>query len=126
ITKASITEPEQLEGARLAYHSELAFDRAMEQAFVDNIGVTPNWVLMPGSEVRAAALLAGQIDATAGSAQDVIFIRDEGGDDFHTLVSFKDELPNLMTAILFADADYLEANGPLVRAVVEAILERYK
>jgi NitT/TauT family transport system substrate-binding protein len=125
MSKASITTPEGLDGARVAYHSEVAFDRAMLQMVVDNAGVTPNWVVMPGSEVRAAALLAGQIDATAASAQDAILIEEQGGADFHTLVPLKDELPNLMTAILFGSRDYVESNEALLREVMTAVLARY-
>jgi NitT/TauT family transport system substrate-binding protein len=125
MSKASIATPEDLDGARVAYHSEVAFDRAMLQMVADNAGVTPNWVLMPGSEVRAAALLDGQIDATAASAQDAILIADEGGADFHTLVPFKDELPNLMTAVLFGSREYVEGNEALLREVMTAVLARY-
>ena len=126
ITKANITDPKQLQGSRLAYHSELAFDRAMEQELVDNLQVKPNWVLMPGSEVRAAALLAGKIDATAASAQDAILIHDKAPNGFHTLVSFQDSLPNLITAVYFSKKEFLDANGPLVREVLTAITNRYK
>ncbi|MGH2604973.1 MAG: ABC transporter substrate-binding protein, partial [Anaerolineales bacterium] len=61
-----IAECAELDGRRLAIGSEGSVAKAMTDAFIQENcpGISPQFLVVPGSENRAAAMLAGQIDAT--------------------------------------------------------------
>jgi NitT/TauT family transport system substrate-binding protein len=85
--------------------------------------ITPNWMIIPGSDVRAEALMRGQLDATPAEIADVLNILHVKPGQFHVLISYAKVFPQLIGTIYFARADYLQKNSPLVETVLEAILQ---
>jgi ABC-type nitrate/sulfonate/bicarbonate transport system substrate-binding protein len=85
--------------------------------------ITPNWMIIPGSDVRAEALMRGQLDATPAEIADVLNILHAKPGQFHVLISYAKVFPQLIGTIYFARADYLQKNSPLVETVLEAILQ---
>lgn len=88
--------------------------------------ISPNWMIIPGSEVRAEALMRGQLDATPAEIGDVLNILAAKPGQFHVLISYAKTFPQLIGSMYFARADYVQKNGATVEAVLEAILRTHR
>ena len=88
--------------------------------------ITPNWMIIPGSDVRAEALMRGQLDATPGEIADVLNILKAKPGQFHVLISYAKIFPQLIGSMYFARADYVQKNSATVESVLEAILRTYR
>ena len=74
VTPVSIKDPKQLEGKRVAYHGPFTLTEALVKWTAIRYKLSPQWLIIPGSEVRAEALLRGQIEATPAEIADVLNI----------------------------------------------------
>jgi hypothetical protein len=54
--------------------------------------ITPNWLIIPGSDVRAEALMRGQLDATPAEIVDVLNILNAKPGQFHVLDLLRENL----------------------------------
>ena len=88
--------------------------------------ITPNWMIIPGSEVRAEALMRGQLDATPAEIGDVLNILSAKPGQFHVLISYAKIFPQLIGSMFFARSDYVQKNGALVESFLEAILRAHR
>ncbi|HWO40557.1 MAG TPA: hypothetical protein VNO43_02000, partial [Candidatus Eisenbacteria bacterium] len=86
----------------------------------------PQWMIIPGSEVRAEALMRGQLDATPAEIGDVLTILNAKPGQFHVLISYAKIFPQLIGSMYFARADYVQKNAATVEAVLEAILKAHR
>jgi NitT/TauT family transport system substrate-binding protein len=113
-----------LAGQRLAIHSEGSVSTFMVRSWLADQcpGTEPEYLIVPGSENRFAALLADQIEASPIELADAVALEAEGGDKFHRLTSFAETLPFLETE-LEANTDWAAANPNAVAAFIAAILE---
>lgn len=120
----NIESCEDLDGVRLAIHSEGAVSTAMVQAYIDNTcpGTEPEFLVIPGSENRAAALIADEIDASPVELADAINLQQVAGDRFSILAPFSKDLPDLITATVYARTDFIEAEPEAVQALIDATL----
>lgn len=126
IAPVGITDPAQLEGKKVAYHSPGSMTRGLAFLAASTYGFEPEWMVIEGSEVRAEALLSGQIDATVIDYENVVNVQLQSPGDYHVLVSFAADYPGLMGNGLFARADFIEANPELIDAMVEALLVTFR
>ena len=119
-----ITTCQDLEGQRLAQHSEGAVSKAMTDAYIlENCpGTTPNTIILPGSENRAAALLAGEIDATPVELADAVRIDLQAPGQYHILTNFAKDVPNLETTGMYVNGDFAAKNPEAVKAYIRAML----
>lgn len=120
----NIESCEDLDGVRLAIHSEGAVSTAMVQAYIDETcpGTEPDFLVIPGSENRAAALIADEVDASPVELADAINLQQVAGDRFGILAPFSKDLPDLITATLYARADFIETHPQAVQDLVDATL----
>jgi NitT/TauT family transport system substrate-binding protein len=123
VTPVSIKEPKQLDGKRVGYHAPITVTEALVKWMAKYYKITPNWMIIPGSEVRAEALMRGQLDATPAEIGDVLNILHAKPGQFHVLISYAKVFPQLIGTVYFARADYLQKNGPAVETVLESILQ---
>jgi NitT/TauT family transport system substrate-binding protein len=86
----------------------------------------PEILIIPGSENRAAALLAGQIDATTAEPADVVQLLAQASDRFHVLVDFASRLPDLVTTGVQVNSAFASAHPQAVRDLVRAVLEIHR
>jgi ABC-type nitrate/sulfonate/bicarbonate transport system substrate-binding protein len=124
-----IAECADLEGKRYAIHAEGTSSAAMGDAYFAE--TCPDMTLgerliIAGSENRAAALVAGQIDATPLELADVVRLDLANPGQFHVLANFGQDLPRLMTAAIFVDADFAAENPQAVRDYIKALLEVHR
>lgn len=126
VTPVSIKDPKQLEGKRVAYHGPFTLTEALVKWTAIHYKLSPQWLIIPGSEVRAEALLRGQIEATPAEIADVLNILEAKPTGFHVLISYAKIFPDLMGAVFFARSDYLQKNAADVEAVIEAVLQLHR
>ena len=67
-------DPKQLDGKRVGYHAPITVTEALVKWMAQHYKITPNWMIIPGSDVRAEALMRGQLDATPAEIGDVLNI----------------------------------------------------
>jgi len=123
VTPTSIKEPKQLDGKRVGYHSPISVTEALVKWMASYYKITPNWMIIPGSDIRAEALMRGQLDATPAEIADVLNILHAKPGQFYVLISYAKVFPQLIGTVYFARADYLQKNSPIVETVLEAILQ---
>ncbi len=126
VTPVSLKEPKQLDGKRVGYHAPITVTEALVKWMAQHYKITPNWMIIPGSDVRSEALMRGQLDATPAEIGDVLNILNAKPGQFHVMISYAKTFPQLIGSMYFARADYVQKNGPLVESVLEAILRAHR
>jgi NitT/TauT family transport system substrate-binding protein len=125
---AEIAACADLDGKRIGIFSEGAVATAMLRNWI-NVNcpdINPEYLVIGGSEVRYAALLADQIDATALELSDAVVLEAETGDDYNLLASFIDDLPELKSGVYFGNADFMAANPETVAAYVTELMAQHQ
>ena len=128
VSRLEITDCAGLDGQRLAVGSEGSVAKAMTDAWMAEVcpAAAPEILIIPGSDNRAAALLAGQIDATTAEPADVVQLLAEDSDRFHVLVDFASRLPDLLTTGVHVNSEFAAAHPQAVRDLVKAVVEIHR
>lgn len=126
VTPVSFKDPKQLDGKRVGYHAPITVTEALVKWMANYYKITPTWMIIPGSDVRAEALMRGQLDATPAEIGDVLNILQAKPGQFHVLISYAKTFPQLIGSMYFARADYVQKNSPVVESVIEAILNAHR
>jgi ABC-type nitrate/sulfonate/bicarbonate transport system substrate-binding protein len=126
VTPVSLKDPKQLEGKRVGYHAPITVTEALVKWMAVHYKINPNWMIIPGSDVRAEALMRGQLDATPAEIGDVLNILQAKPGQFHILISYAKVFPQLIGSMYFARADYVQKNAATVESVLEAILNAHR
>ena len=74
VTPVSFKDVKQLDGKRVGYHAPITVTEALVKWMAQHYKITPNWMIIPGSDVRSEALMRGQLDATPAEIGDVLNI----------------------------------------------------
>ncbi|MFB3886220.1 MAG: ABC transporter substrate-binding protein [Thermodesulfobacteriota bacterium] len=123
VTTSNITDPKQLVGKRLAVHSLGAISTGMVNTSLKKAGIKIDLMTIAGSDVRAQAMLAGQIDATPLEIKDVLLVQAKAPGKFHILVNYSKEMPQLNGTCFFVSDDFLTKNRKWVEDLIQANLE---
>ena len=126
VTPVSFKDPKQLDGKRVGYHGPITVTEALVKWMANHYKITPNWMIIPGSDVRAEAIMRGQLDATPAEIGDVLNILQAKPGQFHVLISYAKIFPQLIGSMYFARADYAQNNSALIETVLEAILNAHR
>src|ERR671918_2236088 len=126
VTPVSLKDPKQLDGKRVGYHAPITVTEALVKWMANHYKISPNWMIIPGSDVRAEALMRGQLDATPAEIGDVLNILQAKPGQFHVLISYAKIFPQLIGSMYFARADYVQKNSATVESVLEAILKAHR
>jgi len=124
----SIQSCQDLDGKRTAIHSEGAVSTAMLHAYValNCPGAEPEYLIIPGSENRAAALMAGEIDATPSELIDALSIQALRPGEFQVISNFAVDLPGLYTTGVWVDREFLQEHPDQIRSFLRALLEIHR
>jgi len=120
-----ITSCDELDGRPFGIFSEGAVATAMVREWVGrecSEGVEPEYLVIGGSDVRAQALLSGQIDATALEVSDVVAI-EATGTEMHRLVDFKSALSEVHPQTVYANGTFLEEESEAAQAFISALVD---
>jgi NitT/TauT family transport system substrate-binding protein len=126
VTPVSLKDPKQLDGKRVGYHAPITVTEALVKWMAQHYKITPNWMIIPGSDVRAEALMRGQLDATPAEIGDVINILNAKPGQFHVMISYAKTFPQLIGSMYFARADYVQKNAATIESVLEAVLKAHR
>lgn len=126
--RKSIMTCADLNGKKLAIHSEGAVSTAMVRSWINDTcpGTQPEYVIISGSGNRLAAMLAGQLDATPLELADAIALENQAADDYGTLLDFAAALPELRVAPISSNAEFIAQNPDTIRAFVKAVVEEFR
>src|ERR1041384_1718282 len=102
VTPVSIKDVKQLDGKRVGYHAPITVTEALVKWMAQHYKISPNWMIIPGSEVRAEALMRGQLDATPAEIGDVLNILNAKPGQFHVLISYAKTFPQLIGSLSFS------------------------
>jgi NitT/TauT family transport system substrate-binding protein len=108
--------------------SEGAVATAMAKEWVHSdctAGSQPTYLTIGGSDVRAQALLAGQIDATPLEISDVAALESAAGAEFVRVVDFAQRMPDLHPQTVYANGDFLAEHRDLAQAFVSALVQEH-
>ena len=119
---------ESLGGARLAIHSEGSPATFMTRNWIEETcpGTQPSYIILPGSENRYAALLAGEIDASPIELSDAIKLEAEGGDAYTRLTSFAETLPELEPTNIYGNPEWMAQNPNTVAIFTAELLSEHR
>ena len=126
VAPVSFKDPKQLDGKRVGYHAPITVTEALVKWMAQHYKITPNWLIIPGSDVRAEALMRGQLDATPAEIVDVLNILNAKPGQFHVLISYAKIFPQLIGSMYFSRTDYLQKEASTVDSVIEAILRAHR
>ncbi|SEG99804.1 NitT/TauT family transport system substrate-binding protein [Nonomuraea solani] len=124
--KPGIASCDDLSGRPFGIFSEGAVATAMAKEWVGaqcGAGKKPDYLTIGGSDVRAQALVAGEIDATPLEVSDVVAL--EGGTKFAQVVDFGKTLPDLHPQTVYANADFLTGHKAAAQAFVTALVREH-
>ena len=123
VTLSSITDPKQLVGKRLAIHSHGSITAGMVNTTLMKAGIKLDLMTIAGSEVRAQAMLAGQIDATPLEIKDVLNVQAKAPGKFHILVNYSKGMPELNGTCYWVSDKFLAEHPQWVQDLIQARLE---
>jgi NitT/TauT family transport system substrate-binding protein len=116
-----------LNGKRFAVHSEGAVSTAMAKYWVDSTCKgTPNYLIIAGSDNRAAALMNGQIDATNLELSDWINVSLQQPGKFHLVGNLAKDTPDLMVGPVVANTDFAERNRDVLVAYLAELVKTHR
>ncbi|BCJ90520.1 nitrate ABC transporter substrate-binding protein [Terrihabitans soli] len=110
-----------LDGQEFAVHSRGSGTEAIMNLMAQKHGIKfSQYSYVPGAEVRAGALLKGNVKATIVDSGALRMLKDKGGDKFKTLdmgnVNATDEA-------LYANTAFLEKNADAINILVEELIK---
>lgn len=121
-----ITEIADLRGKNIGTSGPGGFNSMLFRYMLDQEGINPDtdvqMVPIGGSSERAAAVLAGQVDAVIVYIDNWIALRERGA-DIELVGHVAQLVPGLSPRAIFAPADYLEENQELALGIACANLE---
>lgn len=123
-----ITGCRGLHGKRLAISSEGSVSAALVLAYVRTRcpGTEPRIVIIPGSEHRAAALLAGRVDAAPVELADSTRLELRAPGRVRTLVDFARELPDLKTTGIHVNRAWARRHPRAVEDYIRSVLRVHR
>jgi hypothetical protein len=88
--------------------------------------VKPKILVVPGSANRIRAMVAGQLDASAIQLSDIPSLEQLAPGKFHDIYDIAKKWPFIMDAVIFVRTSTLQQNRPLVKTVLEQILNEQR
>ena len=124
VASMSIQSGSDLHGKKIAISDPGSSSTAMiQQWFKENFPeAQPELVIVGSSDVRAQAMLSGQVDATSLELGDILALQKERPGDFHVLAPFATQLPKIQWEMVFTSGKYIKENPDVVDAIIEAEL----
>lgn len=128
VTRPDMKTCADLDKKKLGVNSAGSISNALVQAYVKEncAGVTPEMLYMSGSENRAAALQAGELDGAMLELADILQLNKQAPGKFITLINFAHALPALKTNGIFTPRKFAQTHPDAVRAYLRAIIQVHR
>jgi len=117
-----------LASRRVAFSSEGSGSRFLMSAYIQEHcpGTLPTALHMPGSAVRAAAILAGSVDATIVRRAEMVAFEATAPGQVIVMEDFGRRWPWLITTGVYSHARFASTHGDVVRDVIRSLLSAYR
>ncbi|WP_067460896.1 ABC transporter substrate-binding protein [Actinomadura macra] len=125
--KSGISSCDQLNGSPFGIFSEGATATAMVKEWVKThcgAGKRPKYLTIGGSDVRAQALVAGRIAATALEVSDVVALEATGA-RFAKIADFAESLPDLRPQTVYANTGFITEHKSVTQALVNSLVREH-
>lgn len=126
ISKNDINSVEDLEGRTIGMSGPAGFDALLTRFSLQDAGLNPEtdvqFVQIGGSPDRAAALLAGRVDAATIGLDDWFELKRQT-DDVQLLQYMSEVVPDFPTELYFSKREFIEQNPDLALAIACGNLE---
>lgn len=128
MANTSVESCGDMEGKATAIHSEGSVSTAMLNTYLDSECPTikPNYLIIPGSENRTAALMAGKIEITPVELVDSMRIMALRPGQFHRIADFAGSLPALKTSGVWANKSFATEQPHVVRSLLTHLLKVHR
>ncbi|MYY81439.1 ABC transporter substrate-binding protein [Streptomyces sp. SID335] len=126
--KPSIASCDDLGGRPFGIFSEGAVATAIAKDWVGSAcegGVRPRYLTIGGSDVRAQALVSGEIDATPLEVSDAVSLESSGASGFTKVVDFAETLPDLHPQTVYANSGFLDEHRAVAQEFVSALVREH-
>jgi ABC-type nitrate/sulfonate/bicarbonate transport system substrate-binding protein len=125
LARPEVTSCAALHGKRLALSGEGSLSAALSLAYLRRgcPGTEPQIVIIAGSENRAAALLAGVVDASPVERAESLRLARQAPGRLHTLVDFAAAQPWLQTTGVHVSRAWALRDPEAMQAYLRALLE---
>lgn len=124
--KSDIDSVEALEGKTIGMSGPAGFDALLTRFSLADVGLDPetdvNFVQIGGSPDRAAALLAGRVDAVTIGLDDWFELASQT-DDVRLVQYMSEVVPDFATELYFSRREFIDANPDLALAIACGNLE---
>ena len=120
VDKATYPDWQSLDGETFVVHSRGSTTEALAAIVEEEEGIEFGEIsYVPGAEVRATALLRGNVKAAVLDIPNTNYVMDQAPGKFHVL-----EVPEIDASdeVLFANTEWLEANQDTVQVLLEEVL----
>ncbi len=123
--KKEVAKCEDINGKRLALHSQGGISTALTKGWLKQNcpAANPNILIIPGSERRAAALVAGQIDLTPLELSDAKEIEKSHPGQYRFLADFSKEVPWLSGSIFYSSPQTIAAKREVLKTYVRELIK---
>jgi NitT/TauT family transport system substrate-binding protein len=127
-SRRDITRCEDISGKRFAIHSEAGVSTALVRGWLREKcpNATPTFLIVPGSENRAAALLAGQVDITPLELSDAIQIDRLRPGQFFRMADFSRDVPWLLASIFYSSPRTISGKRDQIRVFTRELLKVHR
>jgi NitT/TauT family transport system substrate-binding protein len=130
VSQEEITNFDQLAGKKVAYHSPGSGTEILQRVLVrqhdPSLENQIDWVVLPESPNRAAAMLAGEIDVTSLEFADVLTLQEEG--NFNILGYWTDiegESADAISTVWVASEEFYNGNKDSLEELATHLQEGY-
>lgn len=124
IGQPGIATVADLSGKRVAFHAPGSGTEILPRLLVRQSDAVSEddieWIVLPESPNRAAAMEADRIDVTALEFADVLTLR-EGGKPYEIIASFYDVAPEAIATVWVTTTDFAAGNTEALSSFVEAL-----
>lgn len=126
IAKNDVNSVEDLQGRTIGMSGPGGFDALLTRFSLRDVGLDPetdvNFVQIGGSPDRAAALLAGRVDAATIGLDDWFELKQQT-EDVHLVKYMSEVVPDFPTELYFSKREFVEANPNVALAIACGNLE---
>ncbi len=128
VAQPDIKSIQDFKGRKVAFHAPGSPTEVLPKMLIDKQGgirqEEVDWVVLPESPNRAAAMKAKRIDATSLEVADILTLQEEG--NFNMLGSFADVAPEAMATVWVTTEKFYNQNPDLIKTFAIAMAKGYK
>jgi ABC-type nitrate/sulfonate/bicarbonate transport system substrate-binding protein len=124
VVKKSIQSCKELDGKAISFATRQSVGYVMFEEFVEQhcARVVPDVILISESRNQVAALQAGEVEGAYLELEDWLSLQELAPDEFHVLVDFAKEFPEVQLSTFTVRREWAEQNHEMMKDYIRALL----